>query len=587
MELNTCSKKKILTNSNILMNTNPENDNNIKAVNIALDLLKTENIKYIAYIDDNFSIDECKDKFVGIMKSFKNKNRIIKIDSITWDVPIVKFEKDLINLWENSSEEKKKYFLNIVYSNSDGDGVENYSPLIELEKYFKSTLKTYSPEDWKKNYVSLYESLENQDKILCLFDWDYTHSKVPEYIGKKGIDFAKEIMDSDYREKSLCAIFSHLITVEEEFKKKKEWCHEYNIEENSFFYPISKKRLQEDSSIESFVQGIRNLLLVKDVEKLKSESCRIISDTFKKIEKEIENMTPASFNQIVHRSSKIEGAWELDTLFRLGSIIYDYSTKEIVKSKVSEYNTIISEIRKKEEIYDIETEVEGTVKQIEQREIFYSSEIINELHYPLCNGDIFEIGEKEYILLVQPCNLAVRDNGKRSPSFISGILVELKKENSSNVSSKLQCCDKYAHFSSYRAVNLDILDLSVFVNDGRCKINLDSELDHPILFYTPLIKRYKSLKSIFKKCIKTRIALNEAAKQLNGDNKHIIERIKKDPNFSLVKFPNLNMDIVNNSIEFNIKRTKRYKSPYSDCLLDEFTNYLSRYGSPHVLTKQK
>src|SRR5207249_3577690 len=57
-----------------------------------------------------------------------------------------------------------------------------------------------------------------------------------------------------------------------------------------------------------------------------------------------------------------------------------------------------------------------------EREIFEDGAGLNGLHSPLACGDVFECERKERcILLAQPCDLMIRDNGKRRAQ--AGLLV--------------------------------------------------------------------------------------------------------------------------------------------------------------------
>lgn len=53
------------------------------------------------------------------------------------------------------------------------------------------------------------------------------------------------------------------------------------------------------------------------------------------------------------------------------------------------------------------------VLDLRHKELYIKDNIQNSLHYPLSNGDIFNIQGKEYILLVQPCNISLRKMVKR------------------------------------------------------------------------------------------------------------------------------------------------------------------------------
>ena len=54
------------------------------------------------------------------------------------------------------------------------------------------------------------------------------------------------------------------------------------------------------------------------------------------------------------------------------------------------------------------------LKEIVKHQVFYDGDYINGILSQISNGDIFKINDKYYMLICQPCNLALRGNGSRN-----------------------------------------------------------------------------------------------------------------------------------------------------------------------------
>src|SRR5690606_17660372 len=145
--------------------------------------------------------------------------------------------------------------------------------------------------------------------------------------------------------------------------------------------------------------------------------------------------TTKTYNQVIQKSSIKEGVWEVSTLFWLYGIL----------SKEENFNMISdSDIRKKfnssiERIRLIDNADTGYVSKITNQqlidlrnsELYLNGDLINKLHLPISNGDIFNIKGKLFVLLVQPCNLAIRakdtECGSRSKNYNNAFLIPLKE----------------------------------------------------------------------------------------------------------------------------------------------------------------
>ena len=128
---------------------------------------------------------------------------------------------------------------------------------------------------------------------------------------------------------------------------------------------------------------------------------------------------------------------------------------------------------------------------MQREELYDFDNHINQNHLPLELGDIFEKvnsqSVKKYILLVQPCDLMVRSDGKRHPELQRVPLAEVVlADNASNYSEEMPYFgispDKkwFVKLKSIHFVHGCLLDLCVFNQDGMAKLTIDENASSEI-----------------------------------------------------------------------------------------------------------
>ncbi|NVO18680.1 MAG: hypothetical protein HXX13_03220 [Bacteroidetes bacterium] len=608
----------------------PITDIRKKSIAATIHLLDIENIDQIIYIDDKFDIESQKEEYKARLIKLKNDQNYItsgRFNSLDWTGPGPRFDRLISNLWE-ATENKSELLYEICNHFRDID-IANVIPALEIKNSYGNRVKLMTPDEWVTAKYQPIKDLQEGKKALCLFDFEFQNgNRLIE--GRNGAHLAKMLIDiKEYSNRILCGIFSHKFTEEEEDEVRTKYSNDYNIE-ISKFYTLSKFRYAFDPQITGFAEGIKNLLLLPYVEQLKLESLNVVEDSNKKAGKRIIDLTPKTFNQIIQKSSFKEGVWEINTLFRLYEILSKEENFKIIAdpAKRQSFNDAINKIR---EIDKTQTGYNSKVpnKQLmdlRNSELYIPGEIINKLHLPLRNGDVFKIKEKEYILLVQPCNLALRaqneDCGKRDYQYDIGMLIPLKYINkdklsiTSEVVKVAEASDQFyvAYFPGFQIISLNILDLSVFNTDGKASIDFNIPKFVSSVIHSPWLKRYeyiyktllnyeikilefKTIKESINKSInQKKVALKTA---IDGEKAMLKEEIKilqdhlsnTEKNVveinDLIKFKINCAQIYNEKariLDMNIQRIKHYKSPYSDDLLQKLMLYMSRNAFEHDFT---
>lgn len=608
-----------------------------KAIKSITNLLDIENIVQIIYIDDKFDIESQKEEYKARLIKLKNENNFLKSKTFTnidWNGPVPRFSKMILDLWDESADKSSLLYEICKHDSNEEDA--NFIPTLDIENCFGERIKLMTPDQWLEDKYKVIEDLDEGEKAICLFDFEFQTGS-ERIRSSNGVVLAKSLVEQErFAKKVICGIFSHKFTEEEEDDYRDDYCNKYHIEKGSF-YTISKYRFAFDPQIAGFAEGVKNLILLQYIELLKVESLALLKESNKKAGDKIQDITPKTFNQIIQKSSLKEGVWEVNTLFRLYGIL----------SKVENFNLISNqEIRKKfnnsikgiREIDLVDTGYQSNAKNLQlidlrSSELYIVGETINKLHLPLANGDIFKIKDKEYILLVQPCNLALRTDGKRSHNYDNAFLVPIEKckieklnHTKHEVFTAYKISDEVlcANFSKFQVLSLDYLDLTVFNEDGKSFIDMRVENLQNEVIHTPWIKRYKAIQkklTISENTIKSYTYLTETVdsiknelnalkreiKNVSEENRLVLsaryssltkkrgelerhcisiqKSIHSVENFASFKLDSIdNYSVANRVFSFEIQRIKHYKSPYSDDLLQKFMLYLSRNAFEHDFT---
>lgn len=564
-----------------------------EAIKSIKDLLDSVNIRKIIYVDDKFDIEHQKEKILAYLKSCKKEGKKIEgLEDIRWELSQVAFEGQLNRLWENwSNEQKEKCFRLVSDEQEDIDII----PTGILEKKLPDRLTKLTPSEWESSKDRYLKATSNTDKFLCLFDMKLNGN------GRDGLTYVEEVLNSKYANSVYCGIFSQEFEPEGELN----WCEQKKRERAvKNFYPISKRRLADEPGIIGFTEGIKNVLLVRHIEKLKHESKEILKESWVHVEERLDAVAPPTFNRIVQKTSHDEGIWEVDSLFRLINILIDQETKKAIidEEKRKRFKEAVKEIRNVEKVNTQNPDQfdNPQLKQLQKEEIFYEGDIINALHLPLSNGDIFKIKEKEYILLCQPCNLAIRNDGKRV-NCEHAFLIELQQKGADCLANKPKqalaayeeikgCRDndkiKIAYFPTFKSVLLTIFDLVVFNKNGEATLSF-KEGFLPEVIHEPWQKRFNMIKKELQKYRDVIVAFNEGVQITDKNNKNLLynfinsPQCMKDIRIEGIKAYHKEQD----AFVFPIKRILHYKNVYSMDLLNKFMQYLSRNGFERDFTE--
>jgi hypothetical protein len=233
------------------------------------------------------------------------------------------------------------------------------------------------------------------------------------------------------------------------------------------------------------------------------------------------------------------------------------------------------------------SDIDEDVRDLNTYELFDYK--VNDKLLPIAPGDIWYSNGDYYILMGQLCDMLIRKGDSTGNlNTRNGKLGELLKLNLINYDSKkdkyyidFDNKKKYVYIQNFKDIydelkslkidvstpninyaELRVLDLCMFNLDGKCKLNIEKELEPKIInmlyenkniYFESLQKRYKYL------------GFNNLAQIIN-----VLD--EGNP----VKFGTTGFVFENNIVDYRLKRIARLKGRYYDSLYNNFINNKGR-----------
>ena len=440
---------------------------------------------------------------------------------------------------------------------------------------------TLSLGDWKRHSGALLAD-ENASSTVLLFDRDLSREKNDATDG--GIELIREAQAA---KTGYCGLISHTVSRESEYAAWLELANEYSLDRDRFVV-ISKARLTgNERDCYGFLGMLRLAALSDGFAVVKSEAWSIFQHSVDKAKEAMNRLSILDFDRIVFESSRREGVWEPDTMFRVFGILMRRQAQFRLHEK-----TISSAVAHARNLSAVPEEIASALRgdsashealRIQRFEAYESGDELNRSHAPIELGDIFETEEnkKRYILLAQPCDLMVRSNGKRSYDAKLGrtaALVELVDEMAGEAMNweELPFYDNetgksaFASFAKAHQVQLAILDICAIRADGSAIIQVNAP--SPELLISPWKARYKELKRVFK----TALGRWERLGKRHVDNELKLLAL---PRFSTTV--RVDAAVQGETVQYSLKRVMRLRQPRSGALLTSFAQYQARAAFEH------
>lgn len=527
-------------------------------------LLESRHISQVIYVDDSFSPSSYEPGFIAYIRSNcgKEHNEWPFEDNGVAEVTIGAFKA-----WWDKLEKKEKV------AQIQKFGITRTESNIEIclhDCFDSEKLRFLDPDDFDEEIVRKKADLTQDNQLLILMDYN-----LQEW--GKGIELLHPFANCSY---VACGIFSETISIESELEKWETWC-----DFSAYIYPISKNRLTDEDG-NHFIQGLRNVMWLKQISDIKDTYYDMIVESSKNLQSLLKKIDPASFDRVVIEESKNEGCWEFETLHRVGEAILNKKIDEqLVSEKYGQFQNQTFVLRKiKESCGQQLPKTTLLANKIIEYEKYSNAEFLNKTYSPIGNGDIYRIKGKLYILLCQPCNLEIRDDGVRTAGEMLYLLPMLSNGEETQYATKLSF-QSHEYLIRYATAQLnvaDIIDLVSFNPTGEAKFYIQEDAIDNVLIRPNMIRRYNRIRSnLLSYYQKLQLISNQTIKDILGPEFNAVKKCFANPKWKGKFIPT--PSITNEVVDFGITRVARLKDPYAQELLQEFMSYLCRPANPMKL----
>lgn len=494
--------------------------------------------------------------------------------------------------WERRSEPERASLVDKAFAIDKGTEPVHKGAVDALQAVLPADLKPQglSLHDWEQERDALISETDT-NPILILFDQDFSHESEGSTQGQRIIaELEASLQACATGDGVFYGLLTNTVSPDEEHECRQQIVQEASLDPRRLVV-ISKRNLDYEE-LERFAGRLRTTLLAPTLANLTSEVTSQLDDQQKAATSQIATIPPEEMERMVIRSSEREGDWPPDTLVRLLGAIQRAKVRERLRTapRVQELT------RRLQSIAAIATPAEAAATSAQststqasathldsyplaanilRKELYDDAEQVNSLHLPIELGDLIECPSKNqvWVVLAQPCDLMVRNGGRRAPELTHVILGKIsdpttdRKDLFSEFELPYYDPDhqtaKVVRLSRIAYVRTVVLDACVLNENGEAR--LDLRQTPPARLLPHWQTRLKELSKVGKKL------LDQAAQAgTNIDNETITGHYKGDP------FPPLHVDREKARIEWDCRRIGRVGEPYARALLTRFSQYYAR-----------
>jgi hypothetical protein len=319
----------------------------------------------------------------------------------------------------------------------------------------------------------------------------------------EGLDVLKRL--GDWGSKGTAFIMTHSSDIAGEVAKERELLDKLQADDNPQLRRIpicvvSKERITAAQSDEELQQHLRVAIkragLRRSVHEVLHHLESEIVEAVNVASRKLLEIPPEQFDEFVVKRGYQEGMSELHVVER--AITAQVSNR--VREKFAKDEVVLGSTARVRSLRAVQlapvTQAHEHLDSFRRLEVWESDALINGSFSPLSCGDVFETDQHElstaqrrFVLLAQPCDIALRGEGKRAQEV--AFLVELKpSKNAKNdegkqkvrlLQFKLDGQQWLCDFRNASAVSLNVLDLACFRADGRVRFDLEQETKLPLL----------------------------------------------------------------------------------------------------------
>jgi hypothetical protein len=366
---------------------------------------------------------------------------------------------------------------------------------------------------------------------------------------------------------------------------------------------IAKERLFEYEKLETLhsglAVGIKRAGLRRSLFDVIDSVGKTISDSFENAAEALLSVPPEQLDSFVFERGYKEGVSELHIVERILTAQIGRDIRMFFGSDQNVLNSVFR-IRALRDILltDGGKAPDENLARFRMAEIWESEDLINHSFSPIACGDVFELDQEEkdtaglnkrFVLLGQPCDVALRPDGKRAHEFAFLVLMkeyEKGKEDQSpkvyplpfKLNGKQWACD----FRATTVVRLDVLDLASFRTDGRVRVDAGHSAPAGLLMSQQKI--YPRRTAPANKVLEAATAIKGGGLLKDGLQLSVSQDSPFNKVFSAtfadVSAPKAEDDPSDNlkRVTWRLRRVGRLRQPYIAALLDQQLDLMGRHA---------
>ena len=368
-----------------------------------------------------------------------------------------------------------------------GDG-DPHVAADNLQKWLPNC-RTMGVEEWREAREQLLREA-SEHSTLFLMDLRFDAANGGQEGGRFELEMIVQKMQSgDLGDRTLAGLVTDAVPVEEEEAEWRRFCDAWGFPPDTFLV-IPKEHLRQDGP-QSFATALKRLLLNAPCTALLNEVREQIGQAVAGATETISAYTVFDFSGIVATYSADQGLFEFETLIHLfeaelGTAARDTCAASPAVLEASRQLRDVASVAKQ-----LDPDVSGELWDVHRRERFELPERLARLHAPTRLGDLYEKTRPDggkgqlFMLLAQPCDVAVRGTGRRNPDLDMVTLCKVKPlrdgENPGRGEYFIDCIQAQrgdghvVQMGRRETVSLEVLDMCVFTDDGQARLRLDQE----------------------------------------------------------------------------------------------------------------
>jgi hypothetical protein len=549
--------------------------------------LSAAGITTVVWIDDffaNASRDELAAAVRAHLKSFKTAGRTRSSDAVFGQIELTKTSTEIDDaadeiidgLSDLQLAEAERQLVQLGGSARLRDAPEpDLTPeeFAELQKAFGPGLRTFSLGEWTSGGVIEFQSAG--EETLFLVDKEFGR----EGGGMSGDQVLKDLVTGN--PKAFCIMLTHTCKEGDQEQRRVAIAQAESLDAFRFSV-VSKQQSGDTHDVDGrFSRAIYAVM----THRFTGEIAHAISDTIRTSAQsaagELAKQSVFDLDQALFENSNREGVPEFDVVLR----IFHIQERQAMNQTLSEpelqnrlraargFRQATSELRKQwpQSVADM-----STFREWRRHEVLEDGSPLNQLHAPLACGDVFEsqtYPARRYIFLAQPCDLMVREDGKRRNEV--GLLAQVLEADIMVASSAaggryydikgVFGADKMwrVDFQKITVTDTSVMDLAVFNPDGALRLTRD----HP----QPLIAFPAGWQTRFEKIKRKLFPKAGEIKPLSfgmGANIHALA-------------PTMGPD----AIVYPLRRTGRLESSTATAILAAWASFQTRAALEHDFAK--